>query len=73
MVYLIFNVIAASFSLAIIRNKDIFFSCLARIEALFIVFLISMLTLAKTVDKFSAVFSVSAKSLFWRNIYYFSS
>jgi hypothetical protein len=73
MVHLILNIITASFSLAIIRDKNTSFSCLARIEALFIAFLAFMLIPAKTVNRFSAVLSASVKSLFWRNICYFNS
>jgi hypothetical protein len=61
MVHLIFNAIIASFSLAIIKDRDTFFSCLVRIEALFIAFLIFRLIFIKAVDRFSAVYSASAK------------
>jgi hypothetical protein len=64
MVYLIFNIITAFSFLVIIRDKDIFSSYLAKIETLFIVFPVFMLILVKAVDRFSAVFSVFAKSLF---------
>jgi hypothetical protein len=63
MVYLIFGIIAASSSLAITRDKDAFFNYPARIEALSVVFLTSTLSPVKAVDRFSAVFSTSAKSL----------
>jgi hypothetical protein len=72
MIYLIFDIIAASSSLAITRDKDAFFSCPARIETLFVVFPVFMLISVKAVDRFSAVLSASAKFLFWRNIYYSS-
>jgi hypothetical protein len=58
-----FKAIVTFFSPAIIRDKDISFSCLASIEALFIVFSALMLSLAKAVDRFFAVLSISAKSL----------
>jgi hypothetical protein len=63
MVYLILSAIAASSSLAIIRDRNAFFNYPARIETLFIAFPIFMLTLARAIDRFSAVFSTSAKSL----------
>jgi hypothetical protein len=62
MVYLIFGAIAASFSLIIIKDRDISFSCPARIEALSIVFLVFRLIPVKAVDRFSAVYSASARS-----------
>jgi hypothetical protein len=61
MVYLILGVIAASSSLAIIKDRDIFFSCFVRIEAFFVIFPAFRLILAKAVDRFSAVCLVSAK------------
>ena len=63
MIYLIFNVIAASSFLIIIKDRNAFFSYLARIETFSVVFSIFMLNLIRAVDKFFAVFSVSAKSL----------
>jgi hypothetical protein len=68
MVHLTFGVIAASFSLAIIKDRDVFFNYPARIEALSVAFPISMLNLARAVDRFFAVLSASVKSLAWRNI-----
>jgi hypothetical protein len=62
-IYLFFNVITASFSLIIIKNKDIFFSCPAKIETLFVIFLVLTFSPAKAVDRFSAIFSTSVKSL----------
>jgi hypothetical protein len=38
MVYLTFDTVVASFSLAIIRNSEAFFNCLVSIEALSVVF-----------------------------------
>jgi hypothetical protein len=61
--YLIFNVIAASFSLAIIKDRDIFFSYPIRIEALSVAFSAFIFSLARAVDRFSAVYSVFARSL----------
>jgi hypothetical protein len=69
MVHSFFSAIIASSSLAITRNKDIFFSCPARIETFFIAFLVFMLILVKAVDRFFAVFSAFVKSFIWRNIY----
>jgi hypothetical protein len=62
MVYLTFNIIAVSFSLAIIRDRDIFFSYPARIEALSVVFSTFKLTPARVVNRFSAALSTSVKS-----------
>jgi hypothetical protein len=73
MVYLTFNIIAAFFSLAITKNRDTFFSCPAKIETFFIIFLAFRLIPAKAIDRFSAVYSISAKSRIWRNIYYSNS
>jgi hypothetical protein len=58
-----FNVIIAFSSLIIIRDKDTFFNYSISIEILFIAFLASIFSLAKTVDRFFAVLSASAKSL----------
>jgi hypothetical protein len=63
MVYLIFGVTAASFSLAIIRDKNAFFSCSVSIKAFSVAFPVSRLILAKAVDRFFVVLSASAKSL----------
>jgi hypothetical protein len=63
MVHPTLGIIAVSFSLAIIRDRNIFFSYSAKIEALSVAFSAFRLTLVKTIDKFSAVFSASAKSL----------
>jgi hypothetical protein len=52
-----------SFFLGTIRDKDISFNYPARIEVLFIIFLVSTLNPAKTADRFSVIFSVFAKSL----------
>jgi hypothetical protein len=62
MIYLIFGTIAASSSLTIIKDKDISFSYPAKIEAFSVVSPISILILAKAIDRFFAVFSASAKS-----------
>ena len=59
----IFNAITASFSLAIIKNKDAFSNCPAKIETLFVAFPASTLSPVRAVDRFSAVLSISAKSL----------
>jgi hypothetical protein len=64
MVHSFLSTIITSFSLAIIRDSDAFFNYSAKIEAFFIVFLASTLNPAKTVDRFFAVFSAFAKSLF---------
>jgi len=63
MVYLFLNIIIAFFSLGIIRDKNAFFSCPARIEAFFIVFLVLTFSPARAVDRFFIVFSASARSL----------
>jgi hypothetical protein len=64
MVHSFFGAITVSFSLTIIRDNDIFSSCPARIEALFIAFLASTLSPVRAIDRFSVVLSASAKSLF---------
>jgi hypothetical protein len=73
MVYLILSAIAASFSLIIIRDRDISFNCPAKIETFSIAFSVFMLTPAKAVDRFFAVLSASVRSRVWRNICYFNS
>jgi hypothetical protein len=72
-VHLLFNAIIAFSSLAITRDKDVFSNYSTRIEILFTVFSASILNPAKIIDRFFAVFSASAKSLFWRNICYSNS
>jgi hypothetical protein len=72
MIYSFFGALITSFSLDIIRDKNVFFSCSVRIEILSIISSVSTLSPIKAVDRFFAVFSVSAKSLAYRNIYYFS-
>jgi hypothetical protein len=62
MVYLIFSALTIFSSLVIIRNRDIFFNCPARIETFSIAFSASRLAPVKAVDRFSAVYSVSARS-----------
>jgi hypothetical protein len=62
MIYLIFDIIAASFFLAIIKDRDAFSSCPARIKAFSIVFPAFRLIPAKAVNRFSAVYFVSARS-----------
>jgi hypothetical protein len=64
MVYPIFNTIAAFSFLAIIKDKDVFFNCLTKIETLSIVSPAFILILAKIIDRFFTVLSASAKSLF---------
>ena len=68
MVHSLFNIIITFFSLAITRDNDTFSNCSAKIEALSIVSLALMLSPTKVIDRFFAVLSASAKSLFWRNI-----
>jgi hypothetical protein len=63
MVYSFFGAFIASFFLGIIRDKDAFFNYSARIEALSVTFLVSTFSSARTVDRFSAVFSAFIKSL----------
>jgi hypothetical protein len=62
MIHLILGISVASFSLAIIRNKDAFFSCPAKIKAFFVAFPASRLIPARAVDRFSAVCLASARS-----------
>jgi hypothetical protein len=63
MIHSLFDAVTAPFSLAITRNNNASSNCSARIEALFIVFPASTLSLVRAVDRFSAVLSASAKSL----------
>jgi hypothetical protein len=72
MVYSLLGTIIAFFSLTIIRDKDAFSNCSAKIKALSIAFSALILNPARAVDRYFAVLSVSAKSLIWRNIYYFN-
>jgi hypothetical protein len=60
-VYLFLNAIITFFSLAIIKDKDIFFSCPARIEALSVVSLVFIFNSARAVDRFFTVLSASVK------------
>jgi hypothetical protein len=60
--HLTLNTIAAFFFLTIIRDRDASFNCFAKIKTFFITFSAFKLILAKAVDRFSAVFSVFAKS-----------
>jgi hypothetical protein len=62
-IYLFFNVITASSSLIIIRDKDIFSNCPAKIETLSVIFPVLTFSPARAVDRFSAILSASAKSL----------
>jgi hypothetical protein len=57
------STIIISFSLAITRDNDAFSNYPAKIEALSVAFPASTFSPAKTVDRFSAVLSTSAKSL----------
>jgi hypothetical protein len=72
MVYLIFGAFTAFFFLVIIRDRNVFSSCLARIETFFVVFPASIFIPARAVDRFSAVFLASVRSRVWRNICYFN-
>jgi hypothetical protein len=63
MVYLIFNIIAASSSLIIIKDRNIFFNCPAKIETLSIVSPVFILNSTKAVDRFFVVLSIFVKSL----------
>jgi hypothetical protein len=63
MVHSFFGAIIVSFSLAIVRDSDTFFSCPARIEALFVASPASTLSPVRVIDRFSVVLSVFAKSL----------
>jgi hypothetical protein len=62
-IHSLFGAIIASFSLAIIRDSDASSSCPARIETLSVVSPALTLSPARAVDRFSAVFSASARSL----------
>jgi hypothetical protein len=63
MVYLILGAIIASFFLIITRDKDTFSSYPIRIETLSVAFSVFRLISARAVDRFSAVYSASVKSL----------
>ena len=71
--HLFFGAIITSFSLTITRDKDVFFSCPAKIEVFSVVFSVSMLIPARAIDRFFTVLSAFAKSFFWRNICYSNS
>ena len=73
MIYLTLSIIIASSFLIIIRDRDIFSSYSARIEVLSIIFLAFRFIPVKAIDRFSAVYSVSARSRIWRNICYSNS
>jgi hypothetical protein len=60
--YLILDIIAVSSFLIITKNRNAFFSCLIKIETFSVAFPAFRLIPAKTVDRFSAVYSASAKS-----------
>jgi hypothetical protein len=62
MIYPIFNTITTSSSLTITKNRNTFSNCPTKIETLSVAFPASRLTLAKTVNRFSAVLSTSTKS-----------
>jgi hypothetical protein len=62
-IYSFFSVITASSSLVIIRDKDVFSSCPARIEAFSVTSPVSTLNPARAVDSFFVILSASAKSL----------
>jgi hypothetical protein len=64
MVHSFFNVIIISSSLVITRDKDVFFSCPARIEAFSVISSVSIFNPARAVDRFFTVLSVSVKSFF---------
>jgi hypothetical protein len=57
------NAPVASFSFSSIRDKDIFSSYPARIEAFSITFPVSTLNPARAADRFFTVFSAFSKSL----------
>jgi hypothetical protein len=61
MVYSLFNVIIVSSSLIITSDKDASSNYLIKIKTLSVAFLVLMLISAKTIDRFSAVLSVSAR------------
>jgi hypothetical protein len=62
MVHLLLNAIIIFSFLAIISERDISFSYLTRIEARSVVFPAFRLIPARIVDRFSAVYSASARS-----------
>jgi hypothetical protein len=62
--YSFFNTIITFFFLVIIRDSNVFSNCSVKIEVFSIAFLASTLSPARVIDRFFAVFSASAKSLF---------
>jgi hypothetical protein len=62
-IYSFFGVITAFSFLIIIRDKDTFFSCPARIEVLFVTFPALTFSSVRAIDRFFAVFSAFAKFL----------
>jgi hypothetical protein len=64
MMHSFLSVIVISFFLAITKDSDASFSCSAKIETFSVAFLISTLSPARVIDRFSVVLSASAKSLF---------
>ena len=61
--YSFLSIISVSFFFNIIRDKDVFSSCPAKIETLSVTFLVLTLSPARAVDRFSAILSTFAKSL----------
>jgi hypothetical protein len=55
--------IVSFFFLNIIRDKNAFFNYSAKIEVLFIISLASTFSPVRAADRFSVIFSASAKSL----------
>jgi hypothetical protein len=62
MIYLILGAIIASSSLTIIRDRNTFFNCPVKIEALSVAFPASKLISIRVVNKFSAVYSAFVRS-----------
>jgi hypothetical protein len=73
MIHSFFSVIIAFFSLIIIRDKDTFFNCPAKIKVFSVTFLALTLNPVRAVNRFSAILSAFAKSFVWRSIYYSNS
>jgi hypothetical protein len=63
MVYSTLDIIAISFSLTTIRDRDASFNYFANIKTFSVAFPVFRLTPAKAVDRFSAVFSTSVRFL----------
>ena len=63
MVYSLLNALVISFFFNNIKEKDAFFSCPAKIEALSVISLASTFSPVRAADRFFAIFSAFFRSL----------